>query len=50
MVPPIAIGDAYKRISVRAHCDQVRTLIEELVEKYEIGLMRGGYENGICTV
>ena len=49
-VSSIAIGDAFKRITVRPHCDQVRTLIEELDEKHEFGLMMGGYEAGICSV
>ena len=49
-VRPIGIGDALKRIIVRAHCDHVRVLIEELVWKHEFGLMKGGYEAAIHTM
>ena len=34
----------------RAHCDQARLIVEELVEKHEFGLMKGGYEAGIHTM
>ena len=35
------------RITVQAHCDQARNLIEELVGKHEFELMKGGYGAGI---
>ena len=31
----------------RAHCDQVRQLVANLVEKDQLGMMKSGYEVGV---
>ena len=46
-VRPIGIGEALKGIMTRAHCDQVRTLVADFVEKDQLGMMKSGYETGV---
>ena len=45
-VRPIGIGDALKRVIVKAHCHHVKLIVDELVDKYQLGVMQGGYETG----
>ena len=46
-VRPIGVGDALKRIIVRAHSNRVRPVLLDLVGKWQLGLMKGGYETGV---
>ena len=49
-VRPIGIGDALKGIMTRAHCDQIRLHVTDVVEKHQLGMMRGGYDTGVRTM
>ena len=40
------MGDALKGVMTRAHCDQVRAIVSNLVERHQFGMMKGGYEKG----
>ena len=46
-VRPIGIGGALKRVFVKAHCNLVKSLLHELVDKYQLEVMKGGYETGV---
>ena len=46
-VRPIGIGDSLKGIMTRAHCDQIRLAVAELLDKDQLGMMKGGYETGV---
>ena len=46
-VRPIGVGDALKRVIVRAHCNRVRLLVSDLVGKWQLGVMKGRYETGV---
>ena len=46
-VRPIGIGDALKGVMTRAHCDQIRLHVADLVERHQLGMMRGGYDTGV---
>ena len=46
-VRPIGIGSALKRVIMKAHSNLVKPLIADLVEKYQLGVMKGGYETGV---
>ena len=49
-VRPIGIGDALKGVMIRAHCDQIRLQVIDLVERHQLGMMKGGYETGVHTM
>ena len=49
-VRPIGIGDALKGVITRAHCDQIRLTLADLVEKHQLGMLEGGYETGVHTM
>ena len=46
-VRPIGMGDALKGVMTRFHCDQVRSIVAEMVERNQLGMLKGGYETGI---
>ena len=46
-VRPIGIGDALKRVIVKAHSNLVKPIVDELVDKLQLGVMKGGYETGV---
>ena len=41
------MGDALKGVITRAHCDQIRSVVSELVEQNQLGMLKGGYETGV---
>ena len=49
-VRPIGMGDALKGVMTRAHCDQIRELVADYVERNQFGMMKGGYEVGVHTM
>ena len=46
-VRPISGGGALKKLIVKAHCDQVREELVELVGDSQLGVLKGGFETGI---
>ena len=49
-VRPIGIGSALKRVIIKAHASLMKLLVSELVDKYQLGVMKGGYETGIHVI
>ena len=39
-VRPIGVGDALKGVITRAHCDQIRSVVSELVEQNQLGMLK----------
>ena len=46
-VRPIGIRGAPKRVIIKAHCSLVKPLLDELVDKCQLGVIKGGYETGV---
>ena len=43
-VRPIGMGDALKVVMTRADCDQSGEIVGDLVERHQLGMMKGGYK------
>ena len=46
-VRPVSGGGALRKLIVKAHCDQVKEQLKDIVGDTQLGVLEGGYETGV---